>query len=65
MLSTKIARKTFANMALNVMLLDEGDVAACLGLTTTRSLKHYAKIKEQRLAKRMTSWDDVRERDAA
>jgi hypothetical protein len=64
-LSTKIARKTFANMALNVMLLDEGDVASCLGLSTTRSLKHYAKIKETRLAKRMTSWDDVRELDAA
>ncbi|WP_273212595.1 phage integrase SAM-like domain-containing protein [Runella zeae] len=64
-LSTKIARKTFANMALNVLMLDEGDVAACLGLTTTRSLKHYVKIKEERIARKMTSWNDVLRIDAA
>ena len=59
LISTKIARKTFANFALNVLLMDADDVAACLGLTNTKCLKHYAKIKEMRIAKKMSSWDDV------
>ena len=58
-LSTKIARKTFANFALNVLLMDSEDVASCLGLSSTKYLRHYAKIKEIRIAKKMRSWDEI------
>ena len=58
-LSTKIARKTFANFSLNVLLMDAEDVAACLGLTSTKYLRHYARIKEIRIAKKMRSWDEI------
>lgn len=65
LLSTKIARKTFADMALNVLMLDEGDVAACLGLTSTKSLCHYTRIRDERIAKKMGSWDIIINRAAA
>ena len=64
LLSTKIARKTFANFALNILLMDSEDVAACLGLTNTRCLRHYTKIKEIRIAKKMGTWDEILKKSA-
>lgn len=64
LLSTKIARKTFANFALNILLMDSEDVAACLGLTNTRCLRHYTRIKEMRIAKKMGSWDEILKKSA-
>ncbi len=58
-LSTKIARKTFADIALNELLMDIQDVAVCLGLKNSRYLKHYARIREKRLAAKMRSWNDI------
>lgn len=58
-LSTKIARKTFADLALNEMLMNPEDVAACLGLSTTKYLKHYARTHERRLMAIMKSWTDL------
>ncbi|MGM9508622.1 hypothetical protein ACS5NO_12875 [Larkinella sp. GY13] len=58
-LSTKIARKTFADMALNVMMISQEDVAAMLGLTSTKYLRHYVKIRQQRLEKLITSWESI------
>ena len=56
LLTTKVARKTFCDLALNEMLMSSDDVAACLGLTSTRYLKNYGRIREKRLMKVMTSW---------
>ncbi|SEI39248.1 hypothetical protein SAMN05216327_101179 [Dyadobacter sp. SG02] len=61
LLSTKIARKTFADIALNVMLMTPDDVAQCLGLTSTRYLKNYVRIREERLLKVMPSWANLQE----
>lgn len=58
-LSTKIARKTFTDIALNELLMDIKDVTACLGLKNDRYLGHYAKIREKRLAAKMISWNDI------
>ena len=59
LLSTKIARKTFADIALNELMMDTSDVQACLGLTSGRYLAHYVKLREKRLMKKMSSWNDV------
>lgn len=59
-LSTKIARKTFCDLALNEMLMSADDVAACLGLTSTRYLKNYGRVRERRLLKVMKSWDELK-----
>jgi len=56
-LTTKVARKTFCDLALNEMLMSADDVAACLGLSSTRYLKNYGRIREKRLMKVMKSWD--------
>lgn len=56
LLTTKVARKTFCDLALNEMLMSADDVAACLGLTSTRHLKNYGRIREKRLIKIMKSW---------
>ncbi len=58
-LTTKIARKTFADMTLNVMMLDAHDVAAMLGLNSTRQLQHYVRPRRTRLRKIFKSWDDI------
>ena len=39
LLTTKVARKTFCDLALNEMLMSADDVAACLGLKSTKYLK--------------------------
>ncbi|WP_277337976.1 phage integrase SAM-like domain-containing protein [Runella sp. MFBS21] len=58
-LSTKIARKTFTDIALNELMMETKDVATCLGLKNDRYLKHYARIREKRLAAKMMSWNDI------
>jgi hypothetical protein len=58
-LSTKIARKTFADLALNEMLIPADDVATMLGLASTARLKHYARPRRTRLAKLLTSWETL------
>jgi len=59
-LTTKIARKTFCDLALNEMLMPADDVAACLGLSSTKYLKNYGRIREKRLIKTMKSWDELK-----
>lgn len=61
LLSTKIARKTFADIALNVMIMTPDDLAQCLGLTSTRYLKNYVRIREERLLQVMPNWADLKE----
>jgi hypothetical protein len=56
-LTTKIARKTFCDLALNEMLMSAEDVVACLGLTSTKYLKNYGRVREKRLMKIMKSWE--------
>ncbi|WP_158552510.1 phage integrase SAM-like domain-containing protein [Spirosoma telluris] len=58
-LSTKIARKTFADLALNEMLIPADDVATMLGLTSTERLKHYARPRRNRLARLLSSWETL------
>ncbi|MVM36119.1 hypothetical protein GO755_39265 [Spirosoma sp. HMF4905] len=58
-LSTKIARKTFADLALNEMLIPADDVATMLGLTSTERLKHYARPRRNRLARLLSSWKSL------
>ncbi|MEZ0610475.1 phage integrase SAM-like domain-containing protein [Fibrella sp. WM1] len=58
-LSTKIARKTFADLALNEMLIAADDVATMLGLTSTKRLKHYVRPRRQRLSKLLVSWSQL------
>ena len=59
-LSTKIARKTFTDIALNELMMEIKDVTACLGLKNDRYLEHYGRIREKRLAaKMMKSWNDI------
>lgn len=58
-LSTKIARKTFADLALNEMLIPADDVATMLGLTSTERLKHYARPRRKRIAKLLSSWEQL------
>ncbi|MDQ6482521.1 hypothetical protein [Dyadobacter sp. LHD-138] len=60
-LTTKVARKTFCDLALNEMLMSADDVAACLGLKSTRHLKNYGRIRERRLMKTMTSWGELKQ----
>jgi integrase len=59
LMTTKIARKTFADIALNELLMDTSDVQACLGLTSDKYLRHYVRIREQRLMQKMSSWNEV------
>lgn len=59
LLTTKIARKTFADIALNELMMDSEDVQACLGLTSGRYLAHYVRLREKRLMQKMSSWNDV------
>ena len=63
-LTTKIARKTFADMALNELLLDANDVAALLGLGSTKQLKHYARPRRSRLRQLMSSWQQITSKQA-
>ncbi|TDB63318.1 site-specific integrase [Arundinibacter roseus] len=46
-LSTKIARKTFANYCLNVLRMRYETVATLLGHTSTEFVKHYAEITDE------------------
>lgn len=59
-LTTKVARKTFCDLALNEMLMSADDVAACLGLSSTKYLKNYGRIRERRLMKTMKSWGELK-----
>jgi hypothetical protein len=59
-LTTKVARKTFCDLALNEMLMSTDDVAACLGLKNTKYLKNYGRIRERRLMKTMGSWGELK-----
>lgn len=61
-LTTKIARKTFADMALNELMIDANDVAALLGLNSTRQLRHYARPRRSRLRQLLSSWDQITSR---
>lgn len=54
-LTTKIGRKTFADRAINEMGMDAIDVAAMLGHTDTKHLKHYARVRHKRLADKFKS----------
>ncbi|MDQ6482617.1 hypothetical protein [Dyadobacter sp. LHD-138] len=56
LVTTKVARKTFCDIAINEMMMSTDDVAACLGLTSTKYLKNYGRIREKRLMKVMKSW---------
>lgn len=58
-LTTKVARKTFCDLALNEMLMSADDVAACLGLKSTKHLKNYGRIREKRLIQVMKSWNEL------
>ncbi|WP_428657557.1 hypothetical protein [Runella sp.] len=59
-ISTKIARKTFTDIALNELMMEIKDVVACLGLKNDRYLEHYGRIREKRLAVKMSmSWNDI------
>lgn len=58
-LSTKIARKTFTDIAINELMMEIKEVTACLGLKNDRYLEHYGRIREKRLAAKMTSWNDI------
>lgn len=58
-LSTKIARKTFTDIALNELMMEVKEVTACLGLKNDRYLEHYGRIREKRLAAKMMSWNDI------
>lgn len=58
-LTTKVARKTFCDLALNEMLMSADDVAACLGLKSTKHLKNYGRIREKRLIQVMKSWKEL------
>ncbi len=60
-LSTKIARKTFADLALNEMLVGADDVATMLGLVSTKRLRHYVRPRRERIDKLLTSWNDLAE----
>ncbi|CAG5017726.1 hypothetical protein DYBT9275_05834 [Dyadobacter sp. CECT 9275] len=59
-LTTKVARKTFCDLAINEMLMSGDDVAACLGLTSTKYLKNYGRVREKRLLKTMKSWGELK-----
>lgn len=59
LMTTKVARKTFADIALNELMMDTSDVQACLGLTSDRYLRHYVRLREKRLLQKMSSWNDV------
>ncbi|WP_234735292.1 site-specific integrase [Tellurirhabdus bombi] len=48
-LSTKIARKTFAYMCLNVWHIDKDTVAVMMGLKSPRHISDYAEIDENRI----------------
>jgi len=54
-LSTKIARKTFANLCLNYWNYDLETTAAFMGLKRTEMVKAYAKVRINRL-ERAVSW---------
>jgi len=54
-LTNKIARKTFTNMALNEYNMSLESVAAMLGHTTTRQVKHYGAVSEKRI---YSEWKD-------
>lgn len=60
LLTTKVARKTFCDLAINELMMSTDDVAACLGLTSTKYLKNYGRIREKRLMKVMKSWEKLR-----
>ena len=60
LLTTKVARKTFCDLAINELMMSTDDVAACLGLTSTKYLKNYGRIREKRLMKVMKSWEKLK-----
>ncbi|WP_071502646.1 hypothetical protein [Arsenicibacter rosenii] len=64
-LSTKISRKTFADMALNELMVPIEDVAQLLGLTTTKRLRHYVRPRRNRIRNLLTSWHDIHPPKAA
>ncbi|MCF2517147.1 site-specific integrase [Dyadobacter sp. CY351] len=48
-LTNKMARKTFTDMALNEFNMSHESVAAMLGHTSTRQIKHYGSVNERRI----------------
>lgn len=48
-LSTKIARKTFAHLCLNVWMIDRDTTATMMGLSTPKHINAYAEIEESRV----------------
>ncbi len=52
-LTTKAARKTFADNHLNEQLTDADTTARMMGLTSTAYLKHYGQTDERRLIKKL------------
>ena len=56
-LTTKVARKTLANYCLNDLSMRAETVAAVLGHSSTKHLKHYAKISNESICREMTFSD--------
>jgi site-specific recombinase XerD len=56
-LTTKIGRKTFADRMLNVLGYDPLDVAVMLGQRNTSHLKHYVRVRTERLARKFIPFD--------
>ena len=56
-LTTKVARKTLANYCLNELSMRAETVAAVLGHSSTKHLKHYAKISNESICREMTFSD--------
>ncbi|TAH15469.1 MAG: hypothetical protein EAZ14_01860 [Runella slithyformis] len=52
-LTTKIARKTFTNYCLNTLGMSLEATAAVLGHTSLNSVKYYAKVNNERIAREM------------
>lgn len=55
-LTVKIGRKTFTDTVLNELGVSEVAVAAMLGHTDTKMIKHYAKVSHKRIAKEVV-WE--------
>lgn len=51
-LTTKAARKTFADLAINEEELDLDTVARMMGLSSTQYIRRYARIDERRILKK-------------
>ena len=50
-LTVKVARKPFTHLMLNELLVSEESVAAMLGHSSTKHVKHYGQAGEERVAR--------------